>query len=131
MEITRRSVTSFGLSDLAQYNSQEQQPVAFEMSTGSGDCHTFLCQLGQMDQGQSFYGLGLASHHVDPVGIPDLNLPAEQICGGTADSPQPYDLHRLWADPKARYAEARRNRKMKNSMKIRKASGLTTLANWR
>nr|GMC54900.1 Peptide chain release factor 1 like [Ipomoea batatas] len=128
MEMTRRSVSSFGPSSLAQYNPQEQQPVALEMRSGLGACQTFMCELGQLDQRHSSYGLGMANHGVGPLGIPDLNLPAEQISGGTVDSPQPYDLQRLWVDPKARYAEARRNRKILNSIKIRKASGLPTLA---
>nr|GLL18122.1 uncharacterized protein LOC109149723 [Ipomoea trifida] len=128
MEMTRRSVSSFGPSNLAQYNPQEQQPVALEMRSGLGACQTFMCELGQLDKRHSAYGLGMANHGVGPLGIPDLNLPAEQISGGTVDSPQPYDLQRLWADPKARYAEARRNRKFLNSVKIRKASGLPTLA---
>ncbi|XP_019153208.1 PREDICTED: uncharacterized protein LOC109149723 [Ipomoea nil] len=131
MEMTRRSVTSFGQSNLAQYNRQEQQPIALEMRSGLRACQTaqtFMCELGQLDQRHSSYGLGMANHGVGPLGIPDLNLPAEQISGGTVDSPQPYDLQRLWVDPKARYAEARRNRKILNSTKMRKASGLTTLA---
>ncbi|CAK9178416.1 unnamed protein product [Ilex paraguariensis] len=55
------------------------------------------------------------SDHAGPPGIPDLNVSAEETMG--IRSSQPLDLNRVLADIRAKAAEARRSRMIKNKFK--------------
>ncbi|XP_019156315.1 PREDICTED: uncharacterized protein LOC109153037 isoform X2 [Ipomoea nil] len=61
-----------------------------------------------------------------PIGIPDLNVSPEETL--VVGSSQPFDVQRMeGGDKKTRYAEARRNRMVKNKLKIKSGSHSITL----
>ncbi|KAG8377925.1 hypothetical protein BUALT_Bualt08G0084200 [Buddleja alternifolia] len=82
-----------------------QQPLIVDQMA-----ETFQYSIGPLTA--QFYssnnGLGPVND-VGPLGIPDLNLSAEEVF--VVDASQPLDMSRVLADRRARFAEARRRRK--------------------